>query len=110
MKLVLKLALLAFPAVALAQPGPPPSVKNVAADPTGNACSNGAPIEWYAGTYYGCDNTGHYAALGGGRHRGRLGAGNRMAGNRKQSARGTACRRAGTGRTGWGDLNAADDR
>ena len=66
MKLVLKLALLAFPAVALAQPGPPPSVKNVAADPTGNACSNGAPIEWYAGTYYGCDNTGHYAALGGG--------------------------------------------
>ncbi len=43
-----------------------PSIVKVASDPTGNACTNPSPLQWYAGTYYGCDNTGHRAALGGG--------------------------------------------
>lgn len=43
-----------------------PSIVKVASDPTGNACTNPSPLQWYAGTYYGCDNTGHRAAVGSG--------------------------------------------
>ena len=64
-RIVTLTALLLFVAIAQAQANNPAIVK-VASDPTGNACKNPSPLQWYAGTYYGCDNTGHRAAIGGG--------------------------------------------
>ena len=53
------------PAIAFTQVSNP-SIITVSSSPSGNACVGGVPIaSYYAGTYYGCDGTGHYAASGG---------------------------------------------
>lgn len=42
------------------------SILIASTNPTGNACTAGVPMLYYSGTYYGCDGTGHYAALAAG--------------------------------------------
>lgn len=63
MKRILWLFLFALPLAA--QPNNP-SIQTVGSSPSGNACAAGVPMLYYSGTYYGCDNTGHFTALGSG--------------------------------------------
>ncbi len=63
---VAAIILLSIIRTASAQIPTAPAIVPVATNPSGNACTAPVPVLYYSGTYYGCDGTGHYAALAAG--------------------------------------------